>query len=87
MSVMQQNFECLTTGIAEEEEFVVMDNAPPQQGAIRPLQQIGATDSSSSHNYSSSAFVPGATPAVVQKITVSEAETQVTNTIYVSLEP
>ncbi|XP_052460307.1 probable E3 ubiquitin-protein ligase makorin-1 isoform X1 [Carassius gibelio] len=77
MSVMQQNFECLTTGIAEEEEFVVMDNAPPQQGAIRPLQQICATDSSSSHNYSSSAFVPGATPAVVQKITVSEAETQV----------
>ncbi|XP_016136597.1 probable E3 ubiquitin-protein ligase makorin-1 isoform X1 [Sinocyclocheilus grahami] len=74
MSVLQQNFECLTTGIAEEEEFGVVEDGPPQQGAMRPLQQISATDSSSSHNYSSSAFVP----AEVQYVTVSEAETQVT---------
>ncbi|KTG46517.1 hypothetical protein cypCar_00022885, partial [Cyprinus carpio] len=76
MSVLQQNFECLTTGIAEEEEFGVVEDGPPQQGAMRPMQQISATDSSSSHNYSSSTFVPGATPAEVQKVTVSEAETQ-----------
>lgn len=49
---------------------------------MRPLQQIGATDSSSSDNYSSAAFVPGAAPAEVQKVIVSEAETQVTNTTH-----
>ncbi|XP_016315374.1 probable E3 ubiquitin-protein ligase makorin-2 isoform X1 [Sinocyclocheilus anshuiensis] len=79
MSVLQQNFERLTTGIAEEEEeFGVVEDRPSQQDATRPLQQIGATDSSSSDNYSSAAFVPGAAPAEVQKVTVSEAETRVT---------
>lgn len=78
MSMLQQNFERLTTGIAEEEEFGVVADGPPQQDAMRPLQQIGATDSSSSDNYSSAAFIPGAAPAEVQKVTVSEAETQVT---------
>lgn len=32
MSVLQQNFERLTTGIAEEEEFGVVEDGPPQQG-------------------------------------------------------
>ncbi|XP_016315375.1 probable E3 ubiquitin-protein ligase makorin-2 isoform X2 [Sinocyclocheilus anshuiensis] len=72
MSVLQQNFERLTTGIAEEEEeFGVVEDRPSQQDATRPLQQIGATDSSSSDNYSSAAFVPGAAPAEVQKVTGS----------------
>ncbi|XP_048066280.1 makorin, ring finger protein, 4 isoform X2 [Megalobrama amblycephala] len=69
MSVLQQNFERLTTGIAEEEEFGVVEDVPPQQGASRLLQQRGAPDSSSSRNYSSAAFMPGAAPAEVQKVT------------------
>uniref|UniRef100_A0A672KMY8 RING-type E3 ubiquitin transferase n=1 Tax=Sinocyclocheilus grahami TaxID=75366 RepID=A0A672KMY8_SINGR len=71
MSVLQQNFERLTTGIAEEEEFGVVEDGPPQQDATRPLQQISATDSSSSDNHSSAAFVPGAAPAEIQKVTGS----------------
>ncbi|XP_042585632.1 makorin, ring finger protein, 4 isoform X1 [Cyprinus carpio] len=65
MNVLQQNFERLTTGIAEEEEFGAVEDGPPQQDATRPLQQISATDSSSSDNSSSAAFVPGAAPAKV----------------------
>ncbi|XP_056117004.1 makorin, ring finger protein, 4 isoform X2 [Rhinichthys klamathensis goyatoka] len=72
MSVLQQNFERLTTGIAEEEEFGAVEDVPHWQGASRPLQQNGAsaTHSISSHN-SSAAFVPGAAPAEVQKVTSS----------------
>ncbi|XP_043102456.1 makorin, ring finger protein, 4 isoform X2 [Puntigrus tetrazona] len=77
MNVLQQNFEHWTAGIAEEEEFGVVEDGPPQQDAMRTLQQMGATDSSSSDNYSSAAFLLGAAPVEVQKITVSEAETQV----------
>lgn len=32
MSVLQQNFERLTTGIAEEEEFGAVEDVPPRQG-------------------------------------------------------
>ncbi|XP_059359681.1 probable E3 ubiquitin-protein ligase makorin-1 [Carassius carassius] len=70
-SVLQQNFEHLTTGIAEEEELGVGEDGPPQQDATRPIQQISATDSRSSDNYSSAAFVHGAAPAEVQKVTGS----------------
>ncbi|XP_026121135.1 probable E3 ubiquitin-protein ligase makorin-1 isoform X1 [Carassius auratus] len=71
MSVLQQNFERLTTGIAEEEELGVGEDGAPQQDAMRPLQQISATDSRSSDNYSSAAFVHGAAPAEVLKVTGS----------------
>lgn len=45
-------------------------------GASRLLQQRGAADSSSSRNYSSATFVPGAAPAEVQKVIASETKTR-----------
>lgn len=32
MSVLQQNFERMTAGIAEEEEFGAVEDVPPRQG-------------------------------------------------------
>lgn len=63
MSMLQQNFERLTTGIAEEEE-IVEEMPSQQQEALRRLQSR-ATDANPSHSYSSARSVPNATPAEV----------------------
>ncbi|XP_055023387.2 makorin, ring finger protein, 4 isoform X2 [Misgurnus anguillicaudatus] len=63
MSMLQQNFERLTTGIAEEEEIV--EEMPSQQQEALHRLQSRATDSNSSHSYSSARSVPNATPAEV----------------------
>ncbi|XP_077080497.1 makorin, ring finger protein, 4 isoform X2 [Siphateles boraxobius] len=76
MSVLQQDFERLTTGIAEEEEFGAVEDVPHRQGASSPLQQSSVAHSSSSHK---ATFVNGAAPAEVQKVIISKAKTQVTS--------
>ncbi|XP_051524911.1 probable E3 ubiquitin-protein ligase makorin-1 isoform X2 [Myxocyprinus asiaticus] len=78
ISVLQQNFECLNTGIAEEEEFGVED-VPSQHGALRHMQQNNPTYSNPLHNGSSVSSLPGAAPAKVLKVTMPEDETQVTS--------
>ncbi|XP_005167100.1 makorin, ring finger protein, 4 isoform X1 [Danio rerio] len=78
MSALQRNFERLTTGIAEEEESGVVEDVPLQLGASRTLYQSNATHSSSSHNYTSTSFMAAPAPVEATKITVAEAETQVT---------
>ncbi|XP_051950717.1 makorin, ring finger protein, 4 isoform X1 [Xyrauchen texanus] len=77
VSMLQQNFEHLTTGIAEEEEFGI-DDAPPQHGALRHMQQNNATYSNPLRNGSSASFLPGAAPAKVHKVTMSKSETKAT---------
>lgn len=51
-------------------------------GASRPPHQSGAAVSGSSRNYDSAAFVPGAAPAEVQRVIVSEDKTQVTKLMH-----
>ncbi|XP_056629325.1 makorin, ring finger protein, 4 isoform X1 [Triplophysa dalaica] len=75
MSMLQQNFERLTAGIAEEEEYGVMEDVPPQQqGASR--RQSGVPDHNTTNAYSSASSASSATPAEVHKVTACVAETQ-----------
>lgn len=73
MSMLQQNFERLNVGIAEEEEYGIVEDTPSQQqGALR--RQSGATVNNTSNSYSSASSVPSATPAEVCRVTASSLQ-------------